>query len=94
MCVEILIYADDTVLYVHHKDPEQVAAKLTFTMQKVVNWLNSSHLTLNRETPTCTSRINVNKVFSQIFMLKQKSQKMLTSLNTLDCALIKKKKAY
>lgn len=33
--VEILMYADDTVLYIHGKDPEQVAAKLTSIMQKV-----------------------------------------------------------
>lgn len=47
--VEILIYADDTVLYVHGKDPDEVTNKLSLTMERVVKWLSYSCLTLNTE---------------------------------------------
>lgn len=33
--VKTLMYADDPVLYLHIKDLEQIAAKLTFSIQKV-----------------------------------------------------------
>lgn len=33
--VKTLMYADDPVLYLHVKDLEQFAAKLTFSIQKV-----------------------------------------------------------
>lgn len=33
--VKTLMYADDPVLYLHVKDLEQIAAKLTFSIQKV-----------------------------------------------------------
>lgn len=33
--LEILMYADDTVLHAHGKDPEKVAAKLSLTMEKM-----------------------------------------------------------
>ena len=35
--VETLMYADDMVLYVHGKDPEQVAAKITSTIHNTQN---------------------------------------------------------
>ena len=43
------MYADDTVLYVHGKDPEQISAKLTSTMENVTELVSYSYLTLNVE---------------------------------------------
>lgn len=47
--VEILMYADDTVLFTHGKDLGQVANKLTQTLTNVSMWLKNSCLTLNTE---------------------------------------------
>lgn len=47
--VDIIMYADDAVIYVHGRDMEQVATKLSSAMDKISNWLNSSCLTLNVE---------------------------------------------
>lgn len=43
------MYADDAVIYVHGRDMEQVATKLSSAMDKKSYWLNSSCLTLNVE---------------------------------------------
>ena len=52
MCtdVDLIMYADDTVLYAQGKNATEVAMNLTKEMHKVVEWLNSSCLTLNFET--------------------------------------------
>ena len=47
--VDLITYADDTVLYTHKKYSIEVAMQLTKEMQKVVEWLNNSCLTLNVE---------------------------------------------
>ncbi len=38
--VNVLMYADDTVLFVHARTKELVASKLTSAMVEVLNWLN------------------------------------------------------
>ena len=40
--VDLVMYADDTVLYTHGKNATEVAMKLIKEMQKVVEWLNNS----------------------------------------------------
>lgn len=45
--VDVQLYADDTVLYVHGKNALIAAEKLTHAMQGVVQWLEQSCLTLN-----------------------------------------------
>lgn len=45
VCIQM--YADDTVIYMDGKDPEQVAAKSL--MDKIANWLHESYLKLNVE---------------------------------------------
>ncbi len=49
MCgdVEILMYADDTVISTYGRDAEQVAAKLSQTMENVANQLKVSSLAMN-----------------------------------------------
>lgn len=41
---DLIMYADDTVLYTHRKNATEVAIKLTKEMQKVIEWLNYSCL--------------------------------------------------
>jgi len=49
----IVMYADDTVLYTHGRSAIEVAKKLTNVMSKVSDWLYDSCLTLNvRKTVT------------------------------------------
>ncbi len=45
--VNVLMDADDTVLFVHARTKELVASKLTSAMVEVLNWLNKSCLSLN-----------------------------------------------
>ena len=47
--VETLMYADDTVLFVHGKRATEVASKLSAAMEKISVWLNHSCLTLNAD---------------------------------------------
>lgn len=51
MCddVGIQMYADDTVIYMDGRNPEQVAAKVSVAMVKIVSWLHEFSLTLNEE---------------------------------------------
>lgn len=44
---DILMYADDTVIFTHGKTAEEVAMKLTDVMLKVTSWLNQCCLQLN-----------------------------------------------
>jgi hypothetical protein len=41
------MYIDNTVIYIHGKCAEQVAAKLASVMENVSQWFNDSCLTLN-----------------------------------------------
>ena len=41
---DLIMYADDTVLYTHRQNATEVAMKLTKEMQKVTEWLNYSCL--------------------------------------------------
>uniref|UniRef100_A0A8C6S602 Reverse transcriptase domain-containing protein n=1 Tax=Neogobius melanostomus TaxID=47308 RepID=A0A8C6S602_9GOBI len=50
---EIQMYADDTVIYVHGKDKEEVAKKLSKTMEFVSQWLYNSCLHLNLKKTEC-----------------------------------------
>uniref|UniRef100_A0A4W5Q9E1 Reverse transcriptase domain-containing protein n=1 Tax=Hucho hucho TaxID=62062 RepID=A0A4W5Q9E1_9TELE len=45
--INTLMYADDTVIYVHAKTKHLAAAKLTTAMDQITNWLNRSCLQLN-----------------------------------------------
>ena len=45
--VDCLMYADDTVLFVHGRSKDVVAAKLTQAMTRVTTWLQESCLQLN-----------------------------------------------
>ena len=45
--VETLLYADDTVMYVHAKTKQLAAAKLTSALEQISKWLNCSCLQLN-----------------------------------------------
>lgn len=45
--VEILLYADDAVIYVHSSTKQQAALKLTSAMNYITTWLDRSCLTLN-----------------------------------------------
>lgn len=45
--VDIQMYADDTVIYTHGRDAEQVAPKLSLMLHKVAKWLSDSCLPLN-----------------------------------------------
>ena len=45
--VNIIMYADETVLYTHRKIATEVATKLSMVMNKVSDWLYNSCLTLN-----------------------------------------------
>ena len=60
--VDVQMYADDTVVYTHGKDAEQVASKLSSTLHKVAQWLNDSCLTLN-----------TNKTVTMYFTNKKKT---------------------
>ena len=45
--VELMMYADDTLLYTHGKNASDVASKLTKEMENVAKWLIDSNHTLN-----------------------------------------------
>lgn len=51
--VNIQMYADDTVVYVHGKTNEQVAQKLDVAMSKISDWLTQCCLTLNVQKTAC-----------------------------------------
>ncbi len=51
--VNVVMYADDTVLFVHARTKELVASKLTSAMVEVLNWLNKSRLSLNVSKTVC-----------------------------------------
>ena len=44
---EVIMYADDTVIFVKGKDHSDAASQLTKVMVNVSNWLNNCHLQLN-----------------------------------------------
>lgn len=60
--VDIIMYADDAVIYIHGRDMEQVASKLSLAMDKISNWLKSSCLTLNIEKTVGMYFAKSNKV--------------------------------
>lgn len=45
----VIMYADDAVVFVHGKDEMDVASKLTEQMQRVSDWQSQNCLTLNTE---------------------------------------------
>ncbi len=44
---EVIMYADDTVIFVKGKDHSEAASQLTKALVNVSNWLNNCHLQLN-----------------------------------------------
>ncbi len=72
--IDIIMYADDVVIYVHGRDKEQVAIKLSLVMDKISNWLKSSCLTLNIEKTVGMYFVKSNKVkdMSNIYVNGQK----------------------
>ncbi len=44
---EVIMYADDTVIFVKGKDHSEAASQLTKALVNVSNWLNNCHLLLN-----------------------------------------------
>lgn len=52
--VNVIMYADDTVLFTHAGTKELVANKLSSAMVKISNWLNESCLSLNVSKTVCT----------------------------------------
>lgn len=61
--INIVMYADDTVLYTHGRSATDVAKKLSSVMSKVSHWLHDSCLTLNVEK-------TVTMFFTNRFILK------------------------
>lgn len=61
--INIVMYADDTVLYTHGRSATDVAEKLSSVMSKVNHWLHDSCLTLNVEK-------TVTMFFTHQFILK------------------------
>ena len=51
--VNIQMYADDTVLYVHGKNKQQTVTKLTAALVHVSDWLTNSCLHLNTNKTVC-----------------------------------------
>uniref|UniRef100_A0AAR2J957 Reverse transcriptase domain-containing protein n=1 Tax=Pygocentrus nattereri TaxID=42514 RepID=A0AAR2J957_PYGNA len=51
--VNIQMYADDTVLYVHAKNKQQAASELTAAMVLISDWLSNSCLYLNINKTVC-----------------------------------------
>jgi len=51
VCIQM--YADDTVIYTHGKNSQQVAEKLTQSMVHVSEWLHQSSLKLNINKSQC-----------------------------------------
>ncbi len=51
--VNIQMYADDTVLYLHTKNKQQAATKLTEVLVHVSEWLKMSDLHLNINKTVC-----------------------------------------
>ncbi|KAJ0016373.1 hypothetical protein NQD34_014663 [Periophthalmus magnuspinnatus] len=47
--INVIMYADDTVLFTHGKNNAEVAMSLTRELQKIAAWLQNSCLTLNLE---------------------------------------------
>lgn len=47
--VEVILYADDSVLFRHGKKLAEVATRLTIEMKKVSDWLHITCLTLNTD---------------------------------------------
>ncbi len=43
----IILYADDTVIFTNGKNAEEVANKLTDVLAKIISWLNQCYLKLN-----------------------------------------------
>lgn len=54
--VNIQMHADNTVLYVHDKDKQQAANKLTAALVQVSDWLSNSCLQLNVDKTVVFSR--------------------------------------
>lgn len=46
---DVIMYADDTVLFVHAKNEAEVSKQLTIQMQNVAVWLSQNNLTLNTD---------------------------------------------
>ncbi len=51
--VKSLMYADETVIFTHGKNAEEVANKLTDVLAKVISWLNQCYLKLNVPKTSC-----------------------------------------
>ncbi len=49
----IKMYADDTVIFTHGKNAEEVANKLTDVLAKIISLLNQCHLKLNVSKTAC-----------------------------------------
>lgn len=62
-------YADDTVIYNHGRNAEQVAAKLSQAMEKVENWLKYSCFTLLVIMYSLISTNNIYKINDYLYLL-------------------------
>ena len=67
------MYADDTVLYVHAKNKQQAAHKLTAAMVHVSNWLDNSCLHLNTSKTVCMFFFlaNQQRLTNPMFLLRE-----------------------
>lgn len=52
----IILYSDDTVIFTHGENDEDVANKLTDVLAKIISWLNQ-----------CYRKINASKTASMLF---------------------------
>ena len=46
-CCNVILYADDTVLYFHHKDLHEIEKALTNDLRTLSAWLQDNELLLN-----------------------------------------------
>lgn len=74
--VSIQMYADDTVIYTHGKNPTQVADKLSQSLAHVTEWLHQSclKLNINKTVSMFFTRSNIKNSTADIYMAGEKLQ--------------------
>lgn len=71
---QLPLYADDTVIYVSAKTASKAADHLTQALDKVTNWLELSHLTLNVKKTVSMCMSIRNKPVNDLFEAKIKNE--------------------
>ena len=75
---EVIMYVDDTVIFVKGKDHSEAAAQLTKVMVNISNWLNNCHLQFDSSKTVAMFFAKTNKSYTEpdVFLYLDRESKL------------------